>query len=128
MRANRLDLFNQTTEDIWVMSKTLAAIVILFPTALSAAEVEIPRSVPGDKGRYFLLSATRNGDVITALHKRVGVESVGWTTTETNCTTMLMRELGYSEVSPDQATGSPTKWFKLAEGSSKSDLAKFVCR
>lgn len=88
----------------------------------------IPRSMPGDKGKYYLLEANRNGDIISTLHKRVGVDSVGWTRTEVNCQTMLMRELGYSEAGPEHISGEPTKWFDLVEGSSKSDMALFVCQ
>jgi hypothetical protein len=48
-----------------------------------------------DKGTYYLLESTRSGDIVKAVHKRVGVEAVG---------------------------------FELVEGSSKSDLAYFLCR
>lgn len=82
----------------------------------------------GDKGKYFLLEMKRNGDVVSALHKRIGVDSVGYTKTETNCRTMLMREIGYSEDSPARIKSDPTKWFELVPGSSKSDLARFVCK
>jgi hypothetical protein len=96
------------------------------PVAGSAKEIPIPRSA-ADKGTYFLLRKEKVGTIVRALHKRVGVESVGYTLTETNCATMMMRELGYSEVSPDAIEKSPTKWFELVNGSSKSDLANFVC-
>lgn len=91
-------------------------------------EISIPRSVPGDKGKYFLLERKKTGNIVRALHKRVGVDSVGYTLTETNCSTMKMRELGYSEKSPSSIKEAPTKWFDLVQGSSKSDLANFVCR
>ena len=97
-------------------------------TSVTAHEVPIPRSMPGDKGKYFLLEKSRVGNVVRALHKRVGVDSVGYTRTETNCGTMLMRELGYSEESPSAIKEKPTKWFELIPGSSKSDLANFVCK
>ncbi len=87
----------------------------------------IPRSM-ADKGQYYLLESKRRGNVIKAVHKRVGVDSVGWTRTETNCKTMRMRELGYTEDGRDKIPHEPTKWFALVEGSSKSDLARFLCR
>lgn len=96
------------------------------PAALPEGTL-IPRSMEGDKGTYYLLEAHRAGDVVQALHKRVGVDSVGWTKTETNCKTMRMRELGYSEESASAVGGEPTKWFELVPGSSKSDLGHFVC-
>jgi hypothetical protein len=94
----------------------------------ASGETLIPRSVVGDKGRYYLLQAKRSGDIIETLHKRVGVDSVGWTRCEINCRTRLMREIGYSEIAPDAIKVSPTKWFSLVEGSSKTDLVNFVCK
>ncbi len=81
-----------------------------------------------DKGQYYLLESKKTGDIVKALHKRVGVDSVGYTKTETNCKTMQMREIGYSEESPSQIVDNPSKWFELISGSSKSDLADFVCK
>jgi hypothetical protein len=111
--------------------KRLIVLGLLGSLAASAlaVEVQIPRSMAGDKGRYYLLQMSRKGDVVTALHKRVGVDSVVYTKTETNCQSMLMREIGNSEESPQKISGKkPTKWFELVEGSSKSDLAHFVCK
>lgn len=99
-----------------------------FADASEPSGVQIPRSVAGDKGTYFLLEMKKQGDIIRAVHKRVGVDSIGYTVTETNCATMQMREIGYSEVSPSAIRPHPTKWFDLVPGSSKSDLANFVCR
>jgi hypothetical protein len=93
-----------------------------------AAETPIPRSVPGDKGKYYLIESKKAGDIVQALHKRVGVDSTGFTRTETNCKTRQMRELGYGEDSPNNIKTSPTKWFDLVPGSSKSDLANFLCK
>lgn len=91
-------------------------------------EVIIPRSKAGDKGKYFLIEQTKNGQIVSALHKRVGIDSVGYTRTETNCKTMKMREIGYSDESALAIIRNPTDWFDLVPGSSKSDLAKFVCK
>lgn len=91
-------------------------------------EVLIPRSVEGDKGKYYLLEMKKEGDVIYALTKRVGVDTVGFTETETNCATQKMREIGYGEdtVNNMKKTDS-SEWFDLQSGSSKSDLANFIC-
>lgn len=87
----------------------------------------IPRSAPGDKGRYFLLEARRKGDVVYAVSKRVGLESTDYSKTETNCVTRQMREVGVSAIAAEKINNKPTKWFELVPGSSKSDLAHFVC-
>jgi hypothetical protein len=115
-----------------VLSTTLKTLLVLFVFASSLSayaqqETQIPRSM-ADKGRYYLIEAKRSGDIIKALHKRVGVDTVGYTKTEINCKTMLMREIGYSEVSAASISENPTKWFELFPGSSKSDLANFVCK
>lgn len=88
----------------------------------------IPRSIPGDKGRYYLMESRKVGDIITSLHKRIGVDSTGWTRTEINCKKWKVRDIGYSEDGPQAIKPNPTKWYDLVEGSSKSDLVNFVCR
>ena len=100
----------------------------LAAASANAAETLIPRSMPGDKGKYYLIESTKTGDIVRVLHKRVGVDFIGFTRTETNCKTRQMRELGYAEESPNNIKANPTKWFELVPGSSKSDLAKFVCK
>ena len=106
----------------------LAACALFAVASIGAQlEIPIPRSM-ADKGKYFLLEKKKSGNIVRALHKRVGVDGVGYTLTETNCTTMEMRELGYSEESPAAIRETPTKWFELVAGSSKSDLANFVCQ
>lgn len=107
--------------------QTALFLLVCSTIAHAQQEIPIPRSIPGDKGQYFLLEESKNGNIIRALHKRVGVDSIGYTITETSCKTMKMREIGYSEESPQQIEEDPTKWFDLVPGSSKSDLANFVC-
>jgi hypothetical protein len=63
------------------------------------------------------LDKDKSGNIVSALHKRVGVDSVKYTKIETNCTTMQMRVIGYSEESPDVIKENPTKWFELVAGS-----------
>ena len=101
--------------------------VLAAPPAYGQQEIQIPRSMSGDKGKYYLIELKHTGDIAAAIHKRVGVDIIGYTKTETNCKTMQMRELGYSEASPKNIKENPTKWFDLVPGSSKSDLANFVC-
>ncbi len=96
--------------------------------AAGTAEIPIPRSMAGDKGKYFLLRSEKIGTVVRTLHKRVGVDATGYTEAETDCASMKMRELGYSEESPEAIRKAPGRWFELVPGSSKSDLANFVCR
>lgn len=92
------------------------------------AEMLIPRSMPGDKGKYYLLESTKKGNIIQSLHKRVGVDTVNFTRTETNCETRKMRELGSGDGAAQNIKTSPTEWYELVPGSSKSDLANFVCK
>lgn len=101
--------------------------ILAISASVTSAETLIPRSVPGDKGQYFLIEAKKSGDIISTLHKRVGVDSVGWTKCEINCKARLIRDIGYSEEGPKAIKSDPTKWYDLVEGSSKSDLFNFVC-
>lgn len=94
----------------------------------AGSEVLIPRSAPGDKGQYYLIEARSEGGVVKTLHKRVGPSGVGFTRAEVNCKTMRMREMGYSEESAAAIAMKATPWFELVPGSSKSDLANFVCK
>ena len=61
---------------------TLAGILIAVASIVAQAETPIPRSMPGDKGKYFLLEKKKTGSIVRALHKRIGVDSVGYTLTE----------------------------------------------
>ena len=111
------------------VKKTLILSLILMGVGHAAyAETLIPRSMAGDKGKYYLIESKRNGNVVTAIHKRIGVYDTYYTKTETNCSTMKMREIGGSDVSVNAIKVNPTQWFDLVSGSSKSDLANFVCR
>jgi hypothetical protein len=116
-----------STPQISLAAIALAGSLLLFVTH-AQSQTLIPRSVSGDKGEYYLLELKKTGNVVRAVHKRVSVNSVGFTRTETNCKTRQMRELGYSEGSPENIKESPSPWFNLVPGSSKSDLAYFVCK
>ncbi|GAA5018040.1 hypothetical protein GCM10023206_31270 [Acinetobacter puyangensis] len=110
------------------MQKLLIAISCIILSSLAFADQQIPRSVSGDKGKYYLIKQTKSGDIVSTLHKRVGVDSIGYTSLQINCKTGQMKEIGYSEVSPQAIKPNPTKWFDLVRGSSKYDLYKFVCK
>ena len=105
----------------------VALTVLFFLSTSAVADVLIPRSTSYDKGRYYLIHAERKGKIIKSISKRIGVDSVGYTITKTNCNTMKMKGLGYSEISVDDIKENESKWFDLVSGSSKSDLANFVC-
>ena len=96
--------------------------------AIAFEELVIPRSVSGDKGTYFLMNATKKGSIIETLHKRIGVDSIGYSRVQIDCKKRIIRELGYTDISPDKMIIKPTKWFELVEGSSKSDLVNFTCK
>lgn len=106
----------------------LAVLATLPRAAAAQREVQIPRSMPGDKGTYYLLEAKRSGSTVRTLHKRVGPSGTGYTKMEVNCRTMMVRDLGYSEEAPTSIRESPSHWFELVPGSSKSDVANFACR
>ena len=88
----------------------------------------IPRSAEGDKGKYYLLDKKQSGAIIETLHKRIGIDSVGYTRMKINCETAQVQEIGYSETSADDIVPNPTKWYDLVANSSKYDLYTFVCK
>lgn len=90
------------------------------------AEVPIPRTM-ADKGKYFLLAQTQAGEIITTVHKRVGMNEIGYSKTEINCKAGQYRDMGYSEDGPEKIKVVPSKWTDTLNGSSKSDLVSFVC-
>lgn len=96
-------------------------------TSLKEPEIRIPRTSPGDKGKYFLIEAKNDNGIYTTLHKRIGLESIGYSKTEIDCKSMHYRDIGYSEVSVDRIEDKPGNWTELVDGSSKSDLVRFVC-
>lgn len=110
------------------MLAAIAPLVMMVATPSAQADTLIPRSMSGDKGTYYLLEAKQSGGIVRAIHKRSGPSGTGYSKTETNCTTMKMRDLGYSEESPQAIKDSPSEWFDLVPGSSKADVARFVCR
>lgn len=104
----------------------LATVAATFGIGAYAAEVQIPRTM-ADKGKYYLLDAKTKGNIISTLHKRVGVNETGYSKTEINCKSLQYRDMGYSESGPDNISASPGKWTDVLSGSSKSDLVNFVC-
>ena len=103
------------------------SILVTLSVAAVAAEVPIPRSVGGDKGSYFLLKRKKVGGIVQTLHKRTGPSGTNFTKTEINCSSRKMRVVGEADEELKNMKNSPTKWFDLVEGSSKSDLFHFVC-
>jgi len=113
-----------------MIRKVLGPLLMIAATLVSieakSAEVQIPRTMQ-DKGKYYLLDSATRGGITTTLHKRVGVNEIGYSKTEINCKTMEYRDMGYSEVGPDKITVVASRWTKVLTGSSKSDLVNFVC-
>ncbi len=110
-----------------VLMSVVVGLVVMTQSSY-AAEVRIPRSVQGDKGKYYLLERSTKGGIITAVARRDGVDSVVFTRTETNCKAGKMRVLGDSETSIREINNNSTKWFDLVPGSSKSDLFNYLCK
>lgn len=109
---------------------TLGLLLMFANAAWAGEELLIPRTNPDDTGKYYLVEKARTGNIVRALSKRVGSGTVGYSLTETNCDTMQMRVLGFSDVSARAAKKQkhPTDWTTLEPGTSKSDLAIFVCK
>lgn len=103
------------------VTATLAAA----PEVIFRGEAHMPPSM-ADRGKYYLLAVTKNGAVYETIHKRIGAGYVGYTRCEIDYNRQVMRTMGYSEVSVNEIDHSPSKWFDLVPGSSKSDMFIFV--
>lgn len=107
--------------------------------------IPVPRSVAGDLGTYEILENEFNGNVVTVLHKRTGVDSVGYTRAKVNCSTMKRQDVGYLDYETSNPAAFPDppkgvmpsqsnpmgevskKWYALEKGSSAYDVAKAAC-
>lgn len=111
-----------------MLIRSLVISLVAASTSALGADAEIPRSVSGDKGRYYLLENKKVGSINTTFHKRVGPSGTTHTKSEINCASKQMRVISEGEEDPGKMIVMPTKWFDLVEGSSKSDLFNYVCR
>lgn len=86
------------------------------------------RAQGGDKGDYYLISSDQKDGLIKAVSKRVGVDSTGYTMVEMDCKNRRMRTLEYGEGALSEMKPAKTGWFELMQGSSKADLAIYLCK
>lgn len=90
-------------------------------------EVKIPTH-PGDRGEYYLLKVSKDGEFFRTVHKRIGEDATGYSYTKIDCHNRRYQDLAYEENLGDVARIYPdTKWVDLVEGSSKWSLVNFVC-
>ena len=110
-----------------ILIRLTAAAAMFASVAAYGNEIEIPKA-SGDKGKYFLLDLKRKDDIITTLHKRVGVYETGYSKTQINCGTRQYRDVAYGEEGPHKLKpASGSKWTDLVQGSSKSYLVALAC-
>lgn len=88
---------------------------------------EIPKH-KGDHARYFLLSAEPQGEFIETVHKRVSLESVGFSASLIDCKNFQYKDLGYWEDEENPPSYNlQSNWIVAIEESSKWHLIRFVC-
>lgn len=95
-----------------------------------AINEQIVRSTSGDKGRYFLVFIDGGKGRFEVISKRYGVNEIGYSKVEINCSNRVYRDLSYTTQGVeyfDNSRDSPGNWTQLIEGSSKSDLVRYVC-
>lgn len=104
------------------------ALTIFSLQAKAASEQKIERS-SADKGKYFLLKKNSSGEnAFKVITKRIGVDSIGYTSMLINCKTKKIKVLGYSEESYESIKeNTKENWFDIVPGSSKYDTVNFVC-
>ena len=94
----------------------------------SAAEGElIPRSV-SEKASYYLITTESDGEYLRTVHSRVSSASHGYSVTRIDCANSRYQDLGYGEGRQSNIKMyDNVQWAELMSGSSKDDLATFVC-
>jgi len=94
----------------------------------SAAEGElIPRSM-SEKASYYLIATESDGEYLRTVHSRMSSASHGYSVTRIDCAKMRYQDLGYGEGSQSNIKMyGNVQWASLMSGSSKDDLATFVC-
>lgn len=107
---------------------TFPILALIASLPAHSAEIEIPRSIGGDKGRYFLMEQKSKNGITTALHRRDGPSGTVFTNTEIDCKNNQMRVIAIAEDDIKNMIHNPTKWFDVIAGSSKSDLFHFICK
>lgn len=87
------------------------------------------RNVAGDQGKYYLLEKQqqKNGNWLV-LHKRVSPQNLGFTKTEINCKTIKFKVISYGDDAIENMKPTNDRWADIVQGSSKSDLIKYVCK
>ena len=108
-----------------MMSTSVDKLKSIFPRKDKGGAEEPIKRTQFDKGKYFLLTHSKCGDIITSAHKRIGVESTSITELEINLYSGLIREVGYSEDGMTERF-SPSKWYDPIHGSSKHDVVTHV--
>jgi hypothetical protein len=107
---------------------TLSFCLLFFSTNNYSEELQIPRSATGDKGSYYLVSKATKGSFVTSIHKRIGPGSIIFTRLQTDCDRHLQRMMGVGYEGLTSIKNEPTEWYDLIPGSSKNDVADFVCK
>jgi hypothetical protein len=94
----------------------------------SAAEGElIPRS-KSEKASYYLITTESDGEYLRTVHSRVSSANHGYSVTRIDCVNSRYQDLGYGEGRQSNIKMyNNVQWGELVSGSSKDDLATFVC-
>lgn len=87
----------------------------------------IPRTMQ-EKANYYLISVEQDGNFLRTLHSRVSAMSHGYSVTRIDCENRRYQDLGYGEDAQSNIKMyDKAQWTDLVTGSSKFDLATFVC-
>ena len=89
--------------------------------------MEIPRSYT-DPFRYFLISKTKKGGIITTLSKQVGRTVIDHRKSLVNCKNKTYKILMEGENINDMYKIKNSQWTEIVDGSSMADMVYFVCK
>lgn len=99
------------------------------PAQAKEIEYRNQNTRPGDKGQYYIVDIKKVGKIFKVLNKRVGPSGTNWTRYEINLSTKQMRKTAGADDDISNMTTYPVNqqnWYDLVDGSSQSDLFKYV--
>lgn len=105
-------------------------ITSLLLTSLVQAEQKIPMSDNYYQGKYFLISDQKSGNIHTVIYKVNFKTETVFSKMEINCSTGKIRATGEGINSLNNLKNFSDKgsWSSPVAESTRSDVAKFVCR
>lgn len=112
------------------ISTLIIGVSSILLSSLVQAEQRIPMSDSYYQGKYFLISDQKSGSIHTVIYKANFKAETVFSKMEINCSTGKIRATGEGINSLNNLKNFSDKgsWSSLTPESTRSDVAKFVCK